>query len=234
MTPIFHNLLANKICKKNNNKLSNIINIGGISNITETVKENSLYEKNIKAFDIGPGNCLIDEWIRKNSNKKFDKDGFIGKSGKINQLILNQAIENFRIDSYENSLDIKDFDVSFAKGLSLEDGCATVTNFTAYLIATGINFLKKKDKNSSNSYLICGGGRKNYYLIETIKNYLDNLENIILEPIDLYDFDGDFVESQAFGYLAIRSYLDLPISFPNTTGCNKDLGCTGGIIVKNF
>ena len=232
LTPIFHNLLANNIFNDFKNSFSNIINIGGISNITKTVMNKDISKKKIEAFDIGPGNCLIDEWIRKNSNKKFDDGGFIGKSGTNNQLLFNQAIDNFNFISYENSLDIKDFDISFARGLSLEDGCATITNFTAYLIVEGIKSLHKKEDYFSNKYLICGGGRKNNFLIETINKYLNKYENITLENIDNFNQNGDFIESQAFGYLAIRSYLGLPITFPDTTRCNKPL--TGGSLVKNF
>ena len=76
---------------------------------------------------------------------------------------------------------------------------------------------------------MCGGGRKNKYLLESIKNIF---EQISIEPIDQYEIDGDFVESQAFGYLAIRSFLKLPISFPDTTGCKEPTN--GGVIVKNF
>ena len=231
LTPVFHNLLANLIYNENKNKFFNILNIGGISNLTRTIKQNDFLKKEIEAFDIGPGNCLIDEWVKKNSRKKFDEDGLIGRSGKINELILNQTIENFRFDTYDKSLDIKDFDISFVKGLSLEDGCATLTKFTAYLIAEGIKFCNKKDKNNSNKYLVCGGGRKNIFLIETINLYLKGF-NITLEPIDLYNYDGDYVESQAFGYLAIRSYLGLPISFPSTTRCKNPT--TGGVLIKNF
>ena len=232
LTPVFHNLLANNIYNKHKDKFSNILNIGGISNVTKTIKGSDIFKKKIEAYDIGPGNCLIDEWIRKNSNKRFDENGLIGKSGKINQLILNQAIENFKITSYKKSLDIKDFDISFVKGLSLEDGCATITNFTAYLIAEGIKFSNEKKNHASNRYLICGGGRKNNFLIETIQKCLNSFENIVLEPIDLYNVDGDYIESQAFGYLAIRSYLSLPISFPSTTGCKEPT--IGGVIIKNY
>ena len=125
--------------------------------------------------------------------------------------ILNQAIDNFKIYSFDKSLDIKDFDISFARGLSLEDGCATITNFTAYLIAKGI-----EHANGSNikpiKYLVCGGGRKNTFLIQSIKDYLLHKQNISLNSIDEYNLNGDFIESQAFGYLAIRSSLNLPIS----------------------
>ena len=81
---------------------------------------------------------MIDEWVRRHSNKKFDDNGDIAKSGKIDDLILNQALDNFNINSFTKSLDIKDFDISFVRGLSFEDGCATLTQFSASLIANGI------------------------------------------------------------------------------------------------
>ncbi len=233
LTPIFHNVLANKINKKFNLGFPlNIINIGGISNITSTVDWKNLWSEinTIYAYDIGPGNCLIDEWIRKNSKKKYDESGLIAKSGTVDKLVLNQALENFSENSnYEKSLDIKDFDIFFAKGLSLENGAATITNFTATLIANGMRYAHGTGQPLMYKWLACGGGRKNKYLLESIK---DNFEEISIEPIDQYEIDGDFVESQAFAYLAIRSFLELPISFPTTTGCKKPT--TGGMIVKNF
>ena len=232
LTPIFHHLLSQNINKKYKIEFPIcFINIGGISNITKISKKNEILEENLEAFDSGPGNCLIDEWIRKNSNKNFDLEGSIAKSGKINQLILNQIIDNFKIETYEKSLDIKDFDISFARGLSLEDGCATITNFTAYLIAKGIEY-SNHNNTKPVKYLVCGGGRKNTFLIQSIKDYLSNIKNISLEIIDKYNCDGDYIESQAFGYLAIRSFLKLPISFPKTTGCNNPT--VGGKSVKNF
>ncbi|WP_435085152.1 anhydro-N-acetylmuramic acid kinase [Candidatus Pelagibacter bacterium nBUS_33] len=232
LTPIFHNLLSKRINEKHQiNFPICFLNIGGISNITKIIKKDEKLEENLEAFDSGPGNCMIDEWVRKNSKKNFDENGSIAKSGKINQLILNQVIDNFKIDSFEKSLDIKDFDILFARGLSLEDGCATITNFTAYLIAKGI-----EHANGSNikpiKYLVCGGGRKNTFLIQSIKDYLLHKKNISLNSIDDYNLNGDFIESQAFGYLAIRSSLNLPISYPKTTGC--ELPTVGGKLVKNF
>ena len=232
LTPIFHNVIANKINKKFNLGFPiNILNVGGIANITATVDWKNLWQVDkIYAHDIGPGNCLIDEWIRKNSKEKFDKEGLIARSGKIDKLILNQALENFNIiPNYKKSLDVKDFDIFFAKCLSLENGAATITNFTATLIANGIRHAHRISPQIINRWLVCGGGRKNKYLLESIKNIF---KQINIEPIDQYEVDGDFVESQAFGYLAIRSFLKLPISFPNTTGCKEF--CTGGEIVKNF
>ena len=233
LAPIFHNVLANKINKKFNLECPlNILNIGGISNITFTVDWKNLSNEinTIRAYDIGPGNCLIDEWIKKNSKKKYDEGGLIAKSGTIDKLILNQALENFTENSnYEKSLDVKDFDIFFAKGLSLENGAATISNFTATLIANGMKYAHKIDQPFMCKWLVCGGGRKNKYLLESIKN---NFEKISIEPIDKYEVDGDFVESQAFAYLAVRSLLKLPISFPTTTRCKEPI--TGGEIIENF
>ena len=233
LTPIFHNALANKLNKKFSLGFPiNILNIGGIANITSTVDwENLKSDKyEIYAYDIGPGNCLIDEWVRKNSKKKYDKDGLFAKSGRVDKLVLNQALDNFPENTnYKTSLDIKDFDIFFAKGLSLENGAATITDFTAKLIANGMNYAHGKNQPQMYKWLVCGGGRKNKYLLESIKN---NFEQISIEPIDKYEIDGDFVESQAFAFLAIRSLEGMPISFPTTTRCKKSV--TGGVIVQNF
>jgi len=233
LTPIFHNLLSKIL--NNNGKIQEkicFLNIGGISNITISTNDMEFTNENFKAFDVGPGNCLIDQWIRQHSKKNYDNNGSIGRSGTTDELILNQAIENFRINSYSESLDVNDFDISFAKGLSLENGCATITNFTAYLISKGIEYADNFNRNIPTKYLICGGGRKNNFLIESIKKKLYSLQNIDLEIIDNYNLDGDHIESQAFGYLAIRSFLKLPISFPQTTGCRSPI--TGGKLISNF
>ena len=92
-----------------------------------------------------------------------------------------------------------------------------------------MDFLKKY-KNKICKILLCGGGRKNKTLINKIRSL--SHENLIYEQIDKYGIDGDFVESQAFAYLAIRSHLNLPISFPLTTGCNSP--SSGGVSIKNF
>jgi anhydro-N-acetylmuramic acid kinase len=226
LAPIFHQLLVNQ------NKINLpvcILNIGGIANITIIFSKNS---SDLRSYDIGPGNCLLDEWIRKNSKEKFDKSGELAKAGKTNKIILNQAIDNF--DSIKNnknlSYDVKDFDLNFVRGLSLEDGLSTLTDFTASLInrsiVNSINFDKVKELN----LLICGGGRKNLFLINSIKDKLPF--NVNLSLIDDYKIDGDFIESQAFAYLAIRSFLKKIISFPKTT--NVKNSCTGGILVQNY
>ena len=213
LTPIFHKLLIDK--KKINHPIS-ILNIGGIANITSIDNKGE-----ISSSDIGPGNCLIDMWTRLNSNKYYDHEGNLARKGSINKIILNQSLENFYDNqiSSKKSFDISDFDLSFVRGLSLEDGAATLTEFTAEICSKKIF-----DKN----IFTCGGGRNNLFLIERLKKKIKGK----IEQIDTLGINGDFVESQAFGYLAVRSYLKLPISFPETTGCNRP--CTGGVLVKNF
>ena len=231
LTPIFHSQISKNINKKF--KLDypiNIINIGGITNVSKVVSSGNI-EKNLFAYDIAPGNCLIDEWTKKHSNNKFDKGGDLAKSGKVDNQVLNQALENFEITSIDNSLDIKNFDLSFIKGLNFKDGCATLTRFTAHLISEGLKKIDKKNNLSSKNYLVCGGGRKNNTLIRDFNKFMND-KNKFLQNIDNFEIDGDFIESQAFAYLAIRSYLALPISFPNTTRCKKPI--TGGVIKKNF
>ena len=232
LTPIFHNLISKIINKKFQVKLPiSIINIGGITNVTQIENFSKDFKKNFFAYDIAPGNCLIDQWVRKHSKFKFDKGGNYAASGKVDNLILNQAIDNFEIKSFDKSLDINDFDLSFVKGLSFEDGCATITKFTAYLISNGLKKVNERNNIFSNDYIFCGGGRKNNFLMKSISEFLDN-KNINLTDIDNYNLNGNFIESQAFAFLAIRSYLDLPISFPNTTRCKKAI--SGGEVFQNF
>ena len=225
LTPIFHQLIATQhkldlpIC---------FLNIGGISNITIINKTTELF--NFNSRDIGPGNCLIDSWVRKNSKKKFDKDGLLALTGKRNEIVFNQAEELFSSIARRKtqSLDINDFDVSFVRGLSLEDGAATLTDFTGKIIGTSLLTYLSSINSPLLKVLVCGGGRKNKKLIENIKK--NTLKNLQIKPIDDYGVNGDFVESQAFAYLAIRSILKMPISFPKTTGSNQP--CTGGEIIK--
>ena len=215
LTPIFHKMLA----KKFNIKQVSFFNIGGILNSTTIWNDGEL-----SATDHGPGMCLIDKWIRTNSKKKYDKNGNIAKSGKVNKIVLEKYVNNLlSSDPGRRSYDINDFSILNVKDLSLNDGAATLTLYTANLFHAffeGNKSLKIKEK-----IILCGGGRKNKFLVHIIKSW-----NKDVKLIDDYGIDGDFVESQAFAYLAIRSFLKLPISFPKTTGCIRPT--TGGKIIK--
>ena len=226
LAPIFHKLITKK---KRIDLPVNFLNLGRIVNITYIINNKP---SGVLSYDIGPGNCLIDAWIRKKTKKKYDDKGAIAKAGKINKIILDAIHFYFNFIEGKNdktglpkrSLDISDFNLTDDfKKLSLEDGAATLTEFTSRVLDPFI----KNTKRKKEKIILCGGGRKNKFLIEKLKK-----KNRNIKQIDDYGIDGDFVESQAFAYLAVRSYLNLPISFPKTTGCKKP--CTGGEIIKNF
>tara|TARA_Y100000590_G_scaffold341787_1_gene390051 strand:- start:224 stop:1348 length:1125 start_codon:yes stop_codon:yes gene_type:complete len=223
LTPVFHKLLAKKL----NLKTVTFLNIGGITNETSILEGDY-----VTATDLGPGMCLIDEWIRNNSKKKYDDKGKIAMKGKINNSILEKAYIHTHKLAYMNKInknlnkttfDIKDFNLYYFDQLSLKDGAATITELTFKTFLRSFWVSNPKIRT-----ILCGGGRKNDFLVKKLKNY----KKLYVKLIDDYGIDGDFVESQAFAYLAIRSFLKLPITFPKTTGCNKP--CTGGILVRNF
>ena len=234
LTPVFHSMLEYKF------KLapSIILNIGGIVNATTFWETGSFL-----ATDIGPGMCLIDKWIRLNTKKKYDENGALAALGKISMNLDFELDTFFHSENkdlkknYIKSFDINDFDIAFVRGLSLEDGAATLTEYTAKIIFHYFLYIieiTKKKINYAPIIILCGGGRKNTFLVERLKKKIaTNFANSnVVKMIDDYGIDGDFVESQAFAYLAVCSYLKLPITFPNTTGCKKP--STGGVIIKNF
>ena len=234
LTPVFHSMLEYKF------KLapSIILNIGGIVNATTFWETGSFL-----ATDIGPGMCLIDKWIRLNTKKKYDENGALAALGKISMNLDFELDTFFHSENkdlkknYIKSFDINDFDIAFVRGLSLEDGAATLTEYTAKIIFHYFLYIieiTKKKINYAPIIILCGGGRKNTFLVERLKKEIaTNFANSnVVKMIDDYGIDGDFVESQAFAYLAVCSYLKLPITFPNTTGCKKP--STGGVIIKNF
>ena len=215
LSPIYHSKLS-KILKISEPNI--FLNIGGIANITY-VNKNIL-----KAQDIGPGNVLMDKYIKKLKNINYDNDGTIASKGKINFDIVNKYIE-FEYYNLKNkhSLNREDFNFSFIRDLTFEDGLATLTYFTSRIISEFINKSYKENLN----IILCGGGRKNKCLID----HLTKLINKKIIKIDEYNINGDFIESQAFAYLAIRSIMKKHISFQETT--NVLSSCSGGELVDN-
>ena len=222
LTPIFHKLLKEKFKIKN----ACFVNVGGIINITDILGNDYFSGR-----DVGPGMCLLDEWIRIKTKKKYDKYGKISKSGKVNKVAFKKLMDNlyqkekeyFKNNSQSLSYDIKDFNLSIVKDLSLKDGAATLLEFTANALFPTLEAAKK----NKNRIILCGGGRHNNFLVKKLKKFSSRLR-----LIEEFGVDGDFVESQAFAYLAIRSFLKLPISFPLTTGCKKP--SSGGVIINNL
>lgn len=186
-----------------------LVNIGGVANITMVGAQDSLV-----SFDTGTGNALIDDWMISHHQGTFDTDGKTARAGVINRPILDKMLSHpYFLAPYPKSLDRNSFSLEFVKGLSLEDGAATLTAFSAYSIAKAIKDLPEKPEQ----IILCGGGRCNTYMVELIKEQIDM-------PVILSEekaFNGDMIEAEAFGFLAIRSYLGLPCTFPETTGVVK-------------
>ena len=216
LTPVYHKLLINKFKIKNP---ALILNIGGITNYTYC------FNDTLSAKDIGPGNVLMDEYLKKTKEIDYDKNGDIASSGNINKDIINQFYEHeFYNVQQKHSFDRNEFDFSFVKGLEFEDAVATLTYFTALIISQNI----KKNFDNEIEIILCGGGRRNLALVNHIKKLL----KYKIKLIDEFSVDGDFIESQAFAYLSIRSYLNKIISYPSTTNVLNPV--TGGEIKINF
>jgi len=222
LAPIYHKALM-KHLKIVDPRL--IVNIGGITNVTY------LNRSNIFSTDIGPGNCLIDQWIKKNFDKDFDNYGKISLEGKINKNLADNFLNKLQEKTKNKnvSYDTSDFDILEFNRLHPKDGAATLSFITAKAI---LNFAKDLDLKK---IIICGGGRFNQAILNNLKK--DSFEIFLIDDVTssqnddrIHNLNGDFIESQAFAYLAIRSYLSLPISFPTTTGVKND--CTGGIVFK--
>ena len=143
---------------------------------------------------------------------------------RINKLIINESTKNdFYNMNEKHSFDKKDFNYSFIRGLNFEDAVATLTYYTAKIISDFLN-----EYNDIKKIVLCGGGRKNKTLIK----HMENLTSKEIVNINDFGVDGDYIESQAFAYLGIRSFLKKKISFPQTTKVSQSI--TGGVLVKNY
>ena len=213
LVPIFHKLLINKLKLK---KPCSFINIGGISNISILDNRGKL-----TAYDIGPGMCLLDQFVYFKKKQMYDNNGVYSSRGKINKNILRHLLnDKFLKKNPPKSLDRKYFSFNSVLKINFYDACATLSAFTAYTI---INDLKKID---NQIIILSGGGTKNKFILNLIKENFDN--RVIL--IDEIYGDAKFIESQAFAYLGIRRVKNLPLSFPGTTGVKNPI--TGGKLTK--
>lgn len=207
LVPVFHQALARSLGLNN----TIFLNIGGVSNITYIDKEE------IIAFDAGPGNAIIDDFLYKRAAISYDEGGKIGVRGKVDfEVVRTFQKDVFYNSSIPKSLDRNHFnyiDLNFA---NLEDGAATLTYITADFIKKSFKILNREVKQ----IIVCGGGRKNKFLMGLLEE---------VKQIDEYSVDGDLIEAYAFGYLAARTVKKLPISYPTTTGVKTPK--SGGTLV---
>ena len=207
LTPIYHHYLKKKL---NISKPIIFLNIGGIANLTFSKSDTFL------AYDVGPGNCLMDNYIKKTKKIDYDNNGEIASLGKIDNSLINNILDHqFYNTKKKHSYDIKDFDINFVKGLPIQDAMANLNYFTAKTISENIkNFVKDE-----YFIILCGGGRKNSKLVSNIKS---SLKHKIIN-IDDYGVDGDFIESQGMALLGIRYMLKKQSSYYETTKVLKNI-----------
>lgn len=187
-----------------------MVNIGGVSNVTY-VGDNT-----ILAFDTGPGNAPIDDWAHRHTGKPVDEGGALARAGRVDDAVLSKMLENeFFARLPPKSLDRMDFSTDAVSGLSAEDGAATLTAFTAASIAKA----REHFPEPATSWIVCGGGRHNFTLMDALRARVNAL---VLSAEDT-GWDGDFIEAEAFAYLAVRSVRGLPLTLPTTTGVAQPL-----------
>ncbi len=201
LAPLFHAALAATLPKP-----LAVLNIGGVANVT-WIGEGS----EILAFDTGPGNALIDDWVRQHTGAAADLDGALARAGAVSAA----DVENFLANPFfgrpsPKSLDRDDFRSALPTGLSLEDGAATLTEMAAAAVAAAMRHFPAP----ARQWLVTGGGRHNPALMEALGCHL----KVPVKPVEAVGWHGDALEAQAFAYLAVRSVLGLPLSLPSTTG----------------
>lgn len=203
------------------------LNIGGIANLTwigdgARAERDDLF-KHILAFDTGPGGALIDDWVQQQTGEAFDMDGRLAAAGQVDETALARLLDNEYFHATPpKSLDRDAFDCSPVDGLSVEDGTATLTAFTAEAISCAVSHLPARPVR----WLVTGGGRKNPTLMDRLARSL----GAEVVPTEAAGIDGDAMEAQAFAYLAVRSMRGLSLSGPTTTGVTKPT--TGGRVFK--
>jgi len=182
-----------------------MINIGGVANVTYVGRDEVL------AFDTGPGNAPIDDWAHRHTGKPVDEDGALARRGKVNDRVLTDMLDHdFFPRTPPKSLDRMDFTTDAVEHLSPEDGAATLTAFTAASIARA----REHFPEPATTWIVMGGGRHNPKLMEELRARV----NAPVLGAEDAGWRGDFIEAEAFAYLAARSRKSLPLSLPTTTG----------------
>lgn len=209
LVPVYHQALAAKL-----EKPVVFLNIGGVANVTYVGGKGELI-----AFDTGPGNALIDDWMLQKTGHKYDPDGKHAISGKVDEALLKKLMAHpFFSKPVPKSLDRDAFVSRQWEHLSVADGAATLAAFTALSIVAAARHFPDQPKQ----WIVSGGGRHNKFLMGQLQRHL----NVPVRPIDELGMDGDAIEAEAFAYLAVRSLRGLPLSFPTTTGVPEPM--TGG------
>ena len=195
-----------------------VLNIGGVANVTWIGSNET-----VLAFDTGPGNGLIDDWVLQTIKRPMDEGGQLAREGQVNDEILTQLLTHPYFNQVPpKSLDRLDFSLEPVAGLTPMDGAATLTAFTAEAVRNSLAYFPE----APTRWLVCGGGRHN----ESLMNCLQKSLGVAVEPVETVGWSGDALEAQVFGFLAARSLQKMPITLPTTTGVKQPM--TGGVLHK--
>jgi len=202
LAPLYHAALAADLAKP-----VAVLNLGGVGNVTWIGPG----PDQILAFDTGPGNALIDDWVRTHTSKEADFDGALARIGQVSAEHVARFLALPYFDRRPpKSLDRDDFQAAVPHGLALADGAATLTEMTAASVAAATRHFP----SPAREWLVCGGGRHNPAIMSALARHL----GVPVRPVEAVGWNGDALEAQAFAYLAVRSVLGLPLSLPSTTG----------------
>lgn len=214
LVPLYHAALASEVAER---PLA-VVNIGGVANLTYIGIAHEP-EAALLAGDTGPGNALLDDWMLRHIGTAVDAGGAAAAAGRVSAAQLaGWMVHPFFQKPLPRSLDRNAFAALQPQGVSLEDGAATLTAFTAASIAATLPLLPAPPQR----WLVCGGGRHNPVLMAMLAERLQ----APVEPVEAVGWDGDLLEAQAFAYLAVRSLRGLPLTLPGTTGVRAAM--TGG------
>ncbi len=222
LVPFFHFALARRLGL---DAPVAFLNLGGVGNVTWADPRIAAPEAEgaLMAFDTGPGNALIDDFLQGRLGRSHDAGGAIAAEGRVDESVLaGLAAHPFIARKPPKSLDRQEFHgfLDRVAGLSVEDGAATLAALTAACVVEAARHFPEPPAR----WLVCGGGRKN----ATVMRMLGRRVNAPVEPVEAVGLDGDMLEAQAFAYLAVRVLRGLPTSAPATTGCRVPV-CGGRI-----
>ncbi len=210
LAPLYHAALAAGMTKP-----IAVLNLGGVGNVTwigDTAPD-------ILAFDTGPGNALIDDWVRRQTGRAADIDGALALAGHASAAHVARFLTHpYFARKPPKSLDRDDFQGTIPDGLGLADGAATLTEMTAEAVAAATRHFP----GPAREWLVCGGGRRNPAIMAALARRV----GAPVRPVEAAGWDGDALEAQAFAYLAVRAIRGLPLSLPSTTGA-PDPVCGG-------
>ena len=217
LVPVFHQALARDLDRAHPIA---VLNVGGIANVTFVDGGDPI------ACDTGPGNALIDDFMRARTGAPLDRDGDQAAKGRVDETFVERVLANGFFDlPCPKSLDRNAF--AFANiGLpdySVVDGAATLSALTAASVARIVRHLPEPPR----AWIVAGGGARNPTLMRMLA---ERLKPASVETADAVGWSSQSIEAQAFAYLAVRTLNGMPITFPHTTGVTQPM--PGGVIAK--